>query len=119
MKKIVSICLIAICLLFASCTDMQKSGAASGSDTTATAEKADKGEGYNAVVKLVSFYKMKVAASTSCEGIKQNQTKFANALDDVYSKYEDMSTSDKLRAQEQITSLGMAVSQKQSELGCK
>ena len=96
-----------------------KGGAATtGSDTTAV-ESVEESAGCKAVKKLVTDYKMRVNMAKNCDMLMTCQVNFTRDLDEVYQQHEELSVEEKASLQNDITSLGMLINKKKTELGCQ
>lgn len=96
-----------------------KGGAAvTGSDSTAV-ESVEESAGCKAVKKLVTDYKMRVNMAKDCDALMSCQVNFTRELDEVYQQHEDLSVAEKASVQNDITSLGLLISKKKTELGCQ
>ncbi len=89
-----------------------------GSDSTAV-ETAEESAGCKAVKKLVTDYKMRVNMAKNCDALMTCQVNFTRELDEVYKQHEELSAEEKASLQNDITSLGLLISKKKTELGCQ
>lgn len=89
-----------------------------GSDSTAV-ESVKESAGYQAVKKLVTDYKMRVNMAKNCDALMTCQVNFTRELDEVYKQHEELSAAEKASVQNDITSLGLLISKKKTELGCQ
>ncbi len=89
-----------------------------GSDSTAV-ESVEESAGCQAVKKLVTDYKMRVNMAKDCDALMSCQVNFTRELDEVYQQHEELSAAEKASVQNDITSLGMLINKKKTELGCQ
>lgn len=92
--------------------------ATTGSDSTAV-ETVEESAGCQAVKKLVTDYKMRVNMAKDCDALMSCQVNFTRELDEVYKQHEELSAAEKASVQNDITSLGLLISKKKTELGCQ
>jgi len=93
--------------------------AATTDKDTVSAKSGEQSAGCQAVKKLVTDYKMRVNMITSCEALQTSQVNFTRDLDEVYKQHEELSATEKASVQNDITSLGLLISKKKTELGCQ
>ena len=89
-----------------------------GSDSTAV-ESVKESAGCQAVKKLVTDYKMRVNMAKDCDALMSCQVNFTRELDEVYKQHKELSAAEKASVQNDITSLGLLISKKKTELGCQ
>ena len=122
MKRLILWGFIIPAFLFFSCNG---GPAISGSDASATGGdsttvgSAEENAGCQAVKKLVTDYKMRVNMAKDCNALMSCQVNFTQELDEVYKQHEELTAADKASVQNDITSLGMLISKKKTELGCQ
>ena len=92
--------------------------ATTGSDSTVV-EPVKESAGCQAVKKLVTDYKMRVNMAKDCDALMSCQVNFTRELDEVYKQHEELSAAEKASVQNDITSLGLLISKKKTELGCQ
>lgn len=95
-----------------------KDATTTGSDSTAV-EPVKESAGCQAVKKLVTDYKMRVNMAKNCDALMTCQVNFTRELDEVYKQHEELSAAEKASVQNDITSLGLLISKKKTELGCQ
>ncbi len=92
--------------------------ATTGSDSTVV-EPVKESAGCQAVKKLVTDYKMRVNMAQNCDALMTCQVNFTRELDEVYQQHEELSAAEKASVQNDITSLGLLINKKKTELGCQ
>ena len=95
-----------------------KDATTTGSDSTAV-ESVKESAGCKAVKKLVTDYKMRVNMAKNCDALMTCQVNFTRELDEVYKQHEELSAAEKASVQNDITSLGLLISKKKTELSCQ
>ena len=122
MKRLILLAFAIPAFLFFSCNG---GPAISGSDASTTGsdstvvEPVKESAGCQAVKKLVTDYKMRVNMAKDCDALMSCQVNFTRELDEVYKQHEELSAAEKASVQNDITSLGLLISKKKTELGCQ
>ncbi len=122
MKRLILLAFAIPAFFFFSCNGGSVStnggAATTGSDSTAV-ESVKESAGCQAVKKLVTDYKMRVNMAKNCDALMSCQVNFTRELDEVYKQHEELSAAEKASVQNDITSLGLLISKKKTELGCQ
>lgn len=122
MKRLILLAFAIPAFLFFSCNGGPaipgKDATTTGSDSTVV-EPLKESAGCQAVKKLVTDYKMRVNMAKNCDALMSCQVNFTRELDEVYKQHEELSAAEKASVQNDITSLGLLISKKKTELGCQ
>ncbi len=106
-------------LVFASCGSNQNQDKAEKKATEATDGTATQSEGCKAALQLITDYKVSINMMTSCEQLNACQVNISRDLDAIYQKYEPLTAEEKASVQNGVTSLGVLINKKKTELGCQ
>ncbi len=122
MKRLIILAFAIPAFFFFSCNGGPVStnggAATTGSDSTVV-EPVKESAGCQAVKKLVTDYKMRVNMAQNCDALMTCQVNFTRELDEVYKQHEELSAAEKASVQNDITSLGLLINKKKTELGCQ
>lgn len=123
MKKFYLICSMVLLATFVSCdskTSKDMLDSVMSKDTMEVKEVVtEETESFTAFDELISNYKVKVNACTTCAAVDQCQLEFTRDYDVLIADNEDIAKELHVKAQQGITELGSLMNKKKTELGCE